>query len=240
MDAGPTSSERGGELAALRTRAYGPDADIHHDSAALARLLELEDLARADVASSSPDVPVAASRDADPPADHDPRAEDPPAAASPATGAPAAPPRRRRRIPTWALVAAAAAAGIGLGLALPGAVPPHPQAVLRAIPLDGATVDLDMFGAATTSPVRYAPFHDLNVWSAQTDAGSTCVFVTTESGEWMAAGCAPEQLAPTADLTLYPSMFEVEGLELPDFSVVRFILRGAAVEVWIAEADEVA
>ena len=34
------------ELEALRRRAFGPDADIHDDPAALARLIELEDLAR--------------------------------------------------------------------------------------------------------------------------------------------------------------------------------------------------
>ena len=48
MDAPAPSSERQRELATLRSRAYGPDADIDRDTDALARLVELEELARAE------------------------------------------------------------------------------------------------------------------------------------------------------------------------------------------------
>ncbi len=41
-----SSHEGSRELAALRRRAYGPDADIQSDPAAVRRLSELEDLAR--------------------------------------------------------------------------------------------------------------------------------------------------------------------------------------------------
>lgn len=63
------------ELDALRRRAFGPDADIHDDPAALARLIELEDLARLRVA--------AGATDAAPP---------PPALESPSAGLPIAEP----------------------------------------------------------------------------------------------------------------------------------------------------
>ncbi|MCR2763607.1 hypothetical protein NQ152_08805 [Microbacterium sp. zg.B48] len=234
MDAAvSSSSERARELAALRTRAYGPDADIQQDSAAVARLLELEDLVRAEDVSSPASEVAAAAPDASAPA---------PVASVVATGTQAggARTRGRRRPPTWVLVLGAAAAGLGLGLVVPGAITPHPQVILRSVPLDGAAIDFDIFGVTTTSTVRYAPFYDLTVWSAETEAGSTCVFVTDADGAWMAAGCAPEQLAPTADLTYYPGMTRVDGLQLPDFSVVRFILRAGTVEVWIAETDDVA
>ncbi|NYE20080.1 hypothetical protein [Microbacterium immunditiarum] len=46
MTASSLSPERMDELAALRARAYGPDADIHEDAGAVARLHELEELAR--------------------------------------------------------------------------------------------------------------------------------------------------------------------------------------------------
>lgn len=46
MTASSLSPERMDELAALRRRAYGPGADIHEDVAAVARLRELEELAR--------------------------------------------------------------------------------------------------------------------------------------------------------------------------------------------------
>jgi len=48
MTASSLSAERMDELAALRRRAYGPDADIEQDADAVARLRELEDLARRD------------------------------------------------------------------------------------------------------------------------------------------------------------------------------------------------
>ena len=46
MTASSLSPERMDELAALQRRAYGPDADIEQDQDAVARLRELEDLAR--------------------------------------------------------------------------------------------------------------------------------------------------------------------------------------------------
>ncbi|HWL78304.1 hypothetical protein [Microbacterium sp.] len=57
MTASSLSPERLDELAALRRRAYGPDADIEQDQDAVARLQELEDLARpGTVADAAPPV----------------------------------------------------------------------------------------------------------------------------------------------------------------------------------------
>ncbi|GAA5195676.1 hypothetical protein [Microbacterium jejuense] len=55
----PTDSPQD-ELRALRARAYGPDADIADDPAALARLVELEDLERAAYAVDPSASPVGA------------------------------------------------------------------------------------------------------------------------------------------------------------------------------------
>jgi hypothetical protein len=54
----------------------------------------------------------------------------------------------------------------------------------------------------------------------------------------MAAGCAPEPLDPVADIQFYSGMRPVDGLELPNGSVVRFILRNDVIEVWVAETLE--
>jgi hypothetical protein len=62
-----------------------------------------------------------------------------------------------------------------------------------------------------------------------------CIVVTTATSEWMAAGCAPEPLDPVADINFYTEMREIDGLDLPPGSIVRFILRGDVMEVWIAE-----
>jgi len=247
MDAPPPSSERKRELAELRSRAYGPDADIHLDTRALARLVELEGMALAD-APSQPEVTDAAPVGAEstpPPAPGASVGADvmsPSAAPSGATAddTASARPRGRRRVPPWAFVAVAGVVGVGVGLALPALMPPHPEAVLRSIPLDGETIDFSMYGVDASPPTRYAPFRNLEVWSAETPGGSACVLVTSGDGDWIAAGCAPQQLEATADLTFYPGMREVEGFDLPDGSVVRFVLRGDSVEVWIASADEAA
>jgi hypothetical protein len=237
MDAAPLTSDRMRELAELRSRAYGPDADIERDEDALARLIELEELARTD-------APVPADADSDAPASV--VAPAPPTAVVVDDGAltDAAPAPRRawwRRIPVAAIVALAAMAGLGVGLALPALTQPQPAAVLRPAPfVDGVELDFRMYGIPAESPVRYEPFRTFEVWSGQTREGSICVVVTSAVGEWLTSGCAPEPLSPTADIVFSPGMREVEGFDLAEGSVVRFQLRGDVMEVWIAETDETA
>jgi hypothetical protein len=236
MDAAPLTSERMRELAELRSRAYGPDADIERDEDALARLIELEELARTDApapADADPDVPASPAAHSSPIAVvvHDAPADAPPAARRPWW----------RRIPVAAIVALAAMAGLGVGLAVPALSRPQPAAVLRQAPfVDGVELDFRMYGIPAESPVRYEPFRTFEVWSGQTREGSICVVVTTAVGEWLASGCAPEPLSPTADIMFTPGMREVEGFDLAQGSVVRFQLRGDVIEVWIAETDEAA
>lgn len=250
MDAPPLTSERRRELAELRSRAYGPDADIDRDADALARLIELEELARADAPAEDvgrermrPDAAVITA--ADVPATavvvEEVATSDDAARGGDAASVDAPPRRWWRRVPVWACVAGAAAIGLGVGLAVPALTPPHPIAELRPAPfIDGVELDFRMYGIAAESPVRYEPYRGLEVWSAETEEGSTCVVVTTGDGEWMTAGCAPEPLTPTADITFYQGMRQIDGLDLADGSVVRFVLRGEAMEVWIAETDEAA
>ena len=236
MDAPPSSSERKRELAELRSRAYGPDADIHLDANALSRLRELESMARADAPA---DIAEAEPRDAAEPAG----SAEPAASAAPdgnraIAEETTARPRWWRRIPIWAFVAVAAAIGLAVGLLVPALMTPHPVATLRPAPLDSAELDFQMYGIQAISPVRYQPFHDLEVWSAETRQGSMCIVVTTGSGEWVTAGCAPEPLRPSADVTFYQGMRPIAGLDFPEGSVVRFILRDDVMEVWIAETTE--
>src|SRR4051794_33631189 len=126
MDAPPLSSERRRELAALRTRAYGPDADIDRDADALARLIELEELSR----TEAPE-PVGTT----PPATQLPTGETTTVVLDEA-GAPVAPEQQqsrtgRRRIPIWAYVVVALAIGLIAGLAVPALSAPHPTATLQ-------------------------------------------------------------------------------------------------------------
>lgn len=237
MDAPPLTSERKRELAELRTRAYGPDADIEFDANALARLIELEDLVRSDAVA-----PVAVTERRD-----DPRPARAAAEATVSGSAAAADDRVSavtaarawwRRVPVWAVAVGTAAIGLVVGLTVPALMSPHPTTTLHPAPIEGAELDFQMYGIEADAPVRYQSFHDLEVWSAETEQGSVCIVVTTASAEWMAAGCAPEPLIPTADINIYPGIRPIDGLELSDGSVVRFVLRDDVMEVWIAETAE--
>jgi hypothetical protein len=238
MDAPPLPSERQRELAALRSRAYGPDADINGDADALARLIELEEMTRAR-GSERTDL---ADRDAGLP----------PAGALAGAGANgqsvtavlidddvessvAVVRPWWRRVPLVALIAAAGALGLAVGFIAPMLGSPGPVTTLERAPIDGAPLDFGMYGVRAESPVRYEPFHNLEVWSAQTPQGSTCIVVASDTGEWVTTGCAPEPLQPTADVTFFEGMRSIDGLELPDGSLLRFVLRDDVMEIWIAE-----
>ena len=105
---GVTHAERS-ELDALRRRAWGPDADIRDDPAALARLGELEDRVR------SERLPVEPERDSlDRPAGDEHASTPPATAARPgATVIETAPPRTR--LPRSSLIAGAVAAAVLIG-----------------------------------------------------------------------------------------------------------------------------
>ena len=239
MDAPPLPSERRRELAALRSRAYGPDADINGDADALARLIELEDLARAD---GAPDVAPARAESAP---THGLRAgtdretatavvTDESSTASEVT----APRAGWRRVPLWAYILCALALGIIIGAMVPSLFSPHPVTTLQQVPIEGKPLDFQMYGVRAASPVRYESFHDLEVWSARTTQGSTCIVVANDAGEWVATGCAPEPLTPSADVVFYEGMRPIDGLDLPDGSLLRFVLREDVMEIWIAETAQ--
>lgn len=225
------SPEAQAELDALRSRAYGPDADIDRDADALARLVELEEQLRG---GSAPDDSVELGV---PPA-----AE--PAAAGPEEAVVAGTPdgsasdvsrRGLRRVPVFVWVLLALALGAAGGLLLPLVGAPQPVTTLERAPLGDAPVDFELYGVSAESPVRYEPYHDLQIWSGLTEQGSTCIVITNDAGEWIAAGCAPEPLDPVADVNFFPGMRAINGLDLPDGSVLRFTLRDDVMEVWIAE-----
>ena len=213
MDAPPLSSERKRELAELRSRAYGPDADIHLDANALARLRELEDMARAD---APPTSRTPTRRTPRPPSPPHPSSRRQPCRCRPCRRLARQRPvaarllerrrdDRRRSDRAPALVAQAADLGVrrggGRGRARRRAGGPRPDAAASGRDAQAGARRLRRAGLPDVrhpgeSPVRYAPFHDLEVWSAETAQGSVCIVVTTETAEWMTAGCAPEPLKP--------------------------------------------
>jgi hypothetical protein len=243
MDAPPLPADRRRELAALRTRAYGPDADINGDADALARLIELEELVRADAPSAVQPADRGGAAKAADGAEGAPDVDRGTATAVliEESAGPIPLPQPRgwwRRVPVWAWVLAALSIGLAVGFVAPGLGQQHPVTTLERVPIEGDPLDLELYGVRAEPAVRYESFHDLQVWSARTVNGSSCIVVATDAGEWIATSCAPEPLEPTADVTFFEGMRPIDGLELPDGSLLRFVLREDVMEVWIAETAQ--
>ena len=249
------------ELAALRARAYGADADIHDDPVALARLRDLEERRRimgeAAVAPSAPAAPAVgpppslpAFSFASPPADTDARPSagqtpdpDRDGAADPAAGPAAAPaasgtaPRSRGRLllacAATALATAAVTAGITLWAASAGAE--RPDAVVR--PAADPTPS-EIISGPFTDTVQFEDFHGMQV-TVGTSAGDPtqrCVFVAVPQGDFSSGtgGCAIVPFDPQLDLALAT----YAGSELADAfgsdAVLRLRVVGDELRVFVA------
>ena len=232
----PTDPELDAELAALRSRAYGADADIDRDPAALSRLAELEEW-HASVLTR-----------------HEPSSEDGPdgepaaraRAAAPETPEPDIVPEGSARTPAQRLASLAVkvvvvvAAGVVIvGLATIGE--PRPDAVLQPLgtPPDEQTLRLadnarSMLVDESTLE-DFEPFLGLRVWRAETLYGSTCLLVIEPStDELLATACAPPGAGVIADIYDVPLRSTDDWHEgQPIGTVARFVLEGDAVEAWI-------
>lgn len=253
MDAGALTPARERELASLRGRAYGPDADIDEDPAALARLGELEALVRSANVPPAPGDLVELSRDV---------VEEPVAAATDVeattvarggeetTTAPAqvatAPPRARpwwRRVPVWAFVAVGAIV-LSTAVAVPALLPPRPDAVLPVVAAGDPDQFvpremLDWYSVDLATLQRHEDFHGMMLWTATDTRGSRCILLSFDSS-WADVQCAPAPMDPIVQMVIYQGMPQFEGLELPNGSVVRFTRSGDAIDVQIGEVDATA
>ncbi|WP_106815111.1 hypothetical protein [Microbacterium timonense] len=232
------------ELALLRRRAYGPDADIGGDEAAQARLAELEDIHRRRLDRAAP--PAADSADPPRPA---PAALDMPVSGRPPTvAAPARLDRaddRRRRRPRWTLRAGAVAAlalVAAQAASLAGSpVEPVPTAaaagtaadvVLLRVPGGGEPADphatLDRLGLAADQLRRYESLDGLAVWGGRSRFGTMCLLVADPAkgiGEGTGAeGCAPYGAMAPAELLVSDSS---------SGGLIRLVLQSDHVDVYV-------
>ena len=222
----PSDTER--ELAELRARAYGPEADIEADPAAMARLAELEaahlSAVTAERAGGSTVVaPVPAAASAEP--TRDPR----PAGARR--------PSRRAGVVIGATVLVGALAAAGWNLV------PRPDATLQQIAVEANSDIIRVLSAQGRGPVpstlrRFEPYHDVRVWSVEDHAGKICFIVwdLAESGRF-SIKCAPPGTAVALTLSVAREADEF-GRWLPDGSNVDFRFREDTVDVFVrAPAD---
>jgi hypothetical protein len=216
------------ELARLRERAYGPDADLIQDADARARLQELE--LRQSEASRSINTSVGESTHAgavDPAAD----------ASASAPGTERAAPTRARlrpRIVVWWIVSVVAAAALGAAgattvLRASGA---H-EAVLHVV--DAPTVGSAFDPTDVQSIRNYGTFVGIHVASGVV-TGRPCLTVwTTATAPAAALDCGTQQFPPSVDLALDNARDEaIPAQAVERFgrgAILRFSLTGSVVTV---------
>ncbi|WP_169582286.1 MULTISPECIES: hypothetical protein [Microbacterium] len=262
MDAPPLTPERSRELADLRRRAYGPNADIGFDRIAQERLRELEELAR-----STPAAPPAVGEIADPGDEaREPNAQagEPDAEASvpadatasetaigpgrtAAGSTPDGPPpvattrRWWRRIPVW-LLAGVAGLAIGVAVALlwpTGASEIPPDRTLGVDPGGGErgagfTENLDYWGVDRGTVVPHESLGAIQVWTAMGVDESRCLLLSHD-GAFLSATCTGGGLDPVLDFTVYEDMVLELDDPLPTGTVIRFVGHEGSVDVWVRE-----
>ncbi|WP_137844865.1 hypothetical protein [Microbacterium sp. 2FI] len=241
MDAPSSTPELSRELDDLRRRAYGPDADIHRDPDAAARLSELEAFVRTPQVEA-PAVEEELPADADPPTDASAHADDP-AAASESIRPPHFLARVGRRVPVWALIATAGVIGLILGVSLPALLAPRPDAVLASV-AEQREVDLPEWAPSVRDWLviegeltSHEPFEGFEVLTGHNISGAGCVLVVLGQ-EWIDGRCAAGDLAPSVDFVMYPGTLNPLDEPFPVGSLIRFTLRDDVVEVWKAEAPD--
>ena len=218
----PSDPER--ELDELRARAYGPDADIEADPAAMARLVELEAAhlaAATEVRAGGSAVgaaPVPAAAPAAPTGDTRP--------------APARRPPRR----AWAVVGATVLVGV-LAAAVWNLVP-RPDATLQQVAVEADSDIIRVLSAQGRGPVastlhRFELYHDVRVWSVEDHAGKVCFIVwdLAASGRF-SIKCAPPGTEVALTLSVAREADEF-GHWLPDGSNVDFRFRENTVDVFV-------
>lgn len=239
------------ELRALRERAYGPDADIDDDPAALARLRELES-AQA-VPDAAPPAPLVRFDDPAPATAEDVPTSDPPAtdaaaddpAPEPGSEEPAPPGGRlpRRTIWLWA-------GSVALALVVGAAATMATSSVMgnRVAVLGEADVSqwpAGMFGEPQEGARVFETFHGIrvivvpNVWGAP-GSDITCMFVVRADGEGgtqppneiLTTGCGDPAFAPTASFSVTEASPDALLEQFTVGTGVRVVLAGDEVHVF--------
>lgn len=244
------------ELSALRSRAYGPDADISGDPDALARLRHLESQTCTGALIEVPPRPPTPPLPAEPaisftaPSDVPPATPD--AGSVPAvdldvsTASPAATvPVRRRRLPmiAAAVLGAVVAAAVTVPVTLwSAAQTDRPDAVLK--PLD-APVD-DVFFSPESEAQRFEDFYGIRITTGIGAEGVSCLLVELDpqddpsfTGGATRGGCSAPGFEAVVDVSLTEQdVPETVRDALGDVSGIRFSVEGDEVFVYLSDAPD--
>ena len=255
MDASSPPSDTERELDELRTRAYGPQPDIHNDPAALARLTELE-AAHTESFLKGVDTESGGQAEA---ADGGPAADSvrtlseavrpdsagvAPVVAS-KEGRPRSSAHRFNGTLARRFVAGALVTVVALGYTVAWLDGPDPDATLR--PTAGGADELvlsmlERLGAESdTSGMRgYQTYRGYEPWFFMERQGFQCLMlIHVESLTVDGANCVPPDVDLFADIGEWPYFGNDFFEDLPDGSVIRFHYRGDWVDVFLYRASEV-
>ncbi len=242
------------ELRALRSRAYGPDADIGGDPDALARLRHLESQTRTGALIEVPPRPPTPPLPAEPaisftaPSDEPPATPDAgsvPAGVARTAPPPATVPVRRRLVPmiAAAVLGAVVAAAVTVPVTLwSTAQTDRPDAVLK--PLD-APVD-DVFFSPESEAQRFEDFYGIRVTTGIGAEGVSCLLVELApedepsfTGGVTRGGCSAPGFEAVVDVALAEQdVPETVRAALGDVRGIRFSVKGDEVYVYLSDVPD--
>ena len=241
------------ELAALRRRAYGPNADIGTDPVAQARLVELERQFARRGRATSDEAPTGETGDGPGPGVRGPS---PPGAnpqldpLPPVPDVPTPPAGRiRRALPFIAIIASVVAVVAVVTLAYERFSRPQPVAHLEALRNVPRGTDLpvlepqDLQRWEVTDPgfISHGEYGAMDAWEMTGAARRRCLVVSV-GGEVVGVGCTAPTIDTVVDvLSVNSWMPEApEGGRIPSQSTVRFVLHDDAIDVYLGLIDNTA
>ncbi|MGC5171012.1 hypothetical protein ACLQ2Q_10195 [Microbacterium sp. DT81.1] len=222
-DAAPASGPAHGSIFMATGPAGAPlPVDAHLESGPGARLEEGAGPVTTSVGASAPAAAVAGAP----------------------TGLAATPWWRRRR---WLAMIGGGVAAVLLVAAVVSSLAPRPDFVLQ---LQGPAGDeqeitdmnssITWLGLDPEQLLRFEDFRGFRVWSGPTQYGTDCLIISRVDQGLAALGCSPAGLATIADLQRYSGVTDEVFADMPTGSMIRFVLDGDRVEVFLGEAEATA
>lgn len=151
------------------------------------------------------------------------------------------------RRPRWVAMIGGGIAAVLVVTAVVSSLAPRPDFVLQ---LQGPAGDdqeitdmsssITWLGLESDELLRFEDFRGFRVWSGPTRYGTDCLIISRVDQGLAALGCSPAGLATIADLQRYSGVTDDVFADMPTGSMIRFVLNGDRVDVFLGEAEATA